>query len=242
MPKKMLVIVIAAVLTAGAFSFVLAQSRPAPPAGSPVPRVITYEGNLDQNGQPAPDGAYSFAFSFWNDLTATAPANQVGTTISKNGVQVTGGKFIVELAVDDDAVYETSLLYLEITVNSNKLAPRQKINAAMFAVRAETSERVTQISDLMSIGLAYVITVSGQDNVAYSGNPGAGWKTCQCALQSFGAGTCGGNPANWANSYGNLYGFMCSYNSSDGKIHAWFDWSSQAGGCHLLGVFWVCMK
>ncbi|MBI5527875.1 MAG: tail fiber protein [Deltaproteobacteria bacterium] len=150
--KFVVAVAIAAALTAGVASYVLARTLAAPPAGSPVPRVITYEGNLDQNGQPAPDATYSFAFSFWNDLTASAPANQVGTTISKNGVQVAGGKFVVEIPVDDDAVYETNPLYLELTVNTNKLAPRQKINAGVFAVRAEMAEMAETAIDGVAPG------------------------------------------------------------------------------------------
>ena len=187
--KALVAIVIALALTAGAFSFVLARPLGPPPQGSPVPRVITYEGNLDQNGQPAPDGKYTMTFYFFD---APSGGNQLGGPYSST-IDVSQGRFTAEIGtINDDPVFESKTLHLEIWVTQGedagagyKLSPRQKINAAPFAVRAEKAEiaksATTATSANATVGFegwtAADMVLMGRQNAAASACRALGYGT-----------------------------------------------------------------
>src|SRR5262249_2408060 len=65
-------------------------------AQTPLGTAFTYQGQLKQNGSPA-SGSFNMGFTLWNDATLSAPANQVGVSISLSSVPVTSGIFTVQL-------------------------------------------------------------------------------------------------------------------------------------------------
>ena len=92
--------------------------------------TFTYQGELTENGQPA-NGAYNMDFSLWD---AAVAGNQIGSTVSLNGVQVTEGGFAVDLDFGADA-FDNSNRWLEVAVNAVTLAPRHAITRTPYAIQ-----------------------------------------------------------------------------------------------------------
>ncbi len=95
-----------------------------------APTNITYQGYIAENGTPA-SGTYSMAFALYNSLDG-------GTAIAslpESSVAVNGGLFSVELTFDS-SVWDTDVLYLQVTINSEEMKPRQKITSVPFAIQA----------------------------------------------------------------------------------------------------------
>jgi len=66
---------------------------PTAPFAAPVGTAFTYQGYLADGGAPA-DGFYDFQFMLYDDPGAGAP---VGSTVTKDNVDVAEGYFTVEL-------------------------------------------------------------------------------------------------------------------------------------------------
>src|SRR5205823_14380438 len=73
-------------------------------AQTAVGTAFTYQGQLKQSGSPVNATFNDMVFKLWNDPTAIAPANQVGPTLTTDGlagdpapVNVTNGLFTVQL-------------------------------------------------------------------------------------------------------------------------------------------------
>jgi len=99
-------------------------------ADSPVASKINYQGQLrDSFGDPL-DGSYDMEFLFWNALVG---GSQVGSTITKSGVGVTGGLFSVQLEVDSSD-FNGQALWLEVKVEGETLGPRQEILPVPYAL------------------------------------------------------------------------------------------------------------
>ncbi len=92
--------------------------------------AFTYQGRLRDGGLPA-NGAHTMSFALWDAATLGA---QVGATVSVVGQSVTNGLFAAELDFGAD-VYDGTPRWLEISVDSNTLAPRQAITSAPFSVQ-----------------------------------------------------------------------------------------------------------
>jgi hypothetical protein len=112
-------------------------------AASPaVPTVMSYQGRLTDpvSGSPVPDGDYNLTFALYNaaisgDLLYREPAT------GSIPVQVKGGLFTHLLGSSvplSPAVFSGGLVYLEVTVNGQTLAPRQQIAAVAYALVAQT--------------------------------------------------------------------------------------------------------
>ncbi len=98
---------------------------------------FTYQGLLKDGGSPA-NGDFDMVFTLWNDPVLSAPANQVGPTLSFDGaggnpppVTITNGLFTVLL--DFGAAYNGDKRWLEIGVSGTTLSPRQELTAAPYA-------------------------------------------------------------------------------------------------------------
>jgi len=98
---------------------------------SPVASTINYQGQLtDQDTGNPLSGEYDMQFLFYNALTG---GSQVGSTITKNDVQVTNGLFSVKLDVNQ-ADFNGQGLWLEVMVEGETLGPRQEILPVPYAL------------------------------------------------------------------------------------------------------------
>ncbi len=98
---------------------------------------FTYQGRLTDGGAAA-EGPFDCQFKLYDDLNAGA---QVGDTVTREDVPVSGGLFTVQL--DFGAVFDGAALYLEIGVRPGSssgayttLTPRQALTAAPYAAYA----------------------------------------------------------------------------------------------------------
>ena len=122
---------------------------------------FTYQGQLQQNGQPH-SGTANLAFQLWTDASGGA---QIGPTLEFNGHPVNGGLFQVEL--DFTAVaFDGAARYLAVRVNGDWLQPRQPVRAAPLALYALASGS--------NGGGGSAWTVSGNDIHYSNGNVGIG--------------------------------------------------------------------
>ncbi len=109
-------------------------------AQTPLGTAFTYQGHLNDGGSPA-NGDFDMVFTLWNDPALSAPANQIGPTLTFDGVGgnpppvgVTNGLFTVQL--DFGAAYNGDKRWLEIGVSGITLSPRQELTAVPYALRA----------------------------------------------------------------------------------------------------------
>jgi hypothetical protein len=107
-----------------AFLFLLAQAGY---STTPQSTAFTYQGNLSENNLPA-SGDFDLTFSLFNDATV---GSQVGTTISMPAFHIANGTFTVDL--DFPGVFTGNQLWLEVTVGTETLSPRQPVNAVPVA-------------------------------------------------------------------------------------------------------------
>jgi len=128
----LLVTILLCVALAGAAGLARARNLQAP-AGT----GFTYQGRLTDGGAPA-NGAYDLTFTLYDDPTA---GTQVGSTVTKDDVNVSDGLFTVML--DFGSVFDGTALYLEIGVRPGTssgayttLTPRQPLTAAPYAAYA----------------------------------------------------------------------------------------------------------
>ena len=123
--------------------------------------VFTYQGKLNDNGNPA-SGPYDFQFKLF-DTAVVGTGMQQGSTLSRSNVQVTAGIFTVQLDFGG-AVFPGTERYLEISVRPagggafTMLAPRQAVTSTPYALRsttagtAETATNATQLGGLTADG------------------------------------------------------------------------------------------
>lgn len=101
--------------------------------------VYTYTGNLVESGNPA-NGSYDMQFSLYDALSG---GTQVGSTISKAGVNVSAGVFSVPLDFGA-ASFPGAARFLEVAVRHaggntyTTLSPRSQITTAPYSIRALT--------------------------------------------------------------------------------------------------------
>lgn len=88
---------------------------------------FTYQGRLQQNGQPA-TGNFNLDFALYDAATG---GTQVGSTVSESQFPVTDGLFTVDLAFP--GAFDGTQLWLQVTVNGQALSPRQAITATPVA-------------------------------------------------------------------------------------------------------------
>jgi len=103
------------------------------PLPAPISTAFTYQGRLIDGGAPA-NGTYDLTFALYD---APSGGVQIGSTLTRNGVNVTDGLFTVQL--DFGSVFDGTAFYLEIGVRPGSggayvtLTPRQALTAAPYA-------------------------------------------------------------------------------------------------------------
>jgi hypothetical protein len=91
---------------------------------------FVYQGELLDGGAPA-SGAHNMDFMLWDAETG---GGQVGTTIQLNGVEVSGGRFAVELDFGA-AAFDNSGRWVEVEVNGFTLSPRMRVTRSPYALQ-----------------------------------------------------------------------------------------------------------
>lgn len=111
----------------------------APSTAAPLESAFSFQGLLDDSGQPA-DGAYDLTFSLFGQ---NAGGNAVAGPITLDDVPVAGGVFAVALDFGI-APFAGDQLWVEIGVRTGAetgafttLAPRQPLRAVPYALHAE---------------------------------------------------------------------------------------------------------
>lgn len=166
--------------------------------------AFTYQGRLTDGGNTA-NGLYDLQFKLFDAATA---GNQVGATIARDDVSVTGGVFSTSLDFGATA-FPGAARWLEISLRPGAstgayttLTPRQQVNSTPYAIRALSAETVTgpvpasQITgtlppSALPAGGSYInnsTTQQASSNFNISGNGTAG-------------GTLSGNVVNTATQY-----------------------------------------
>lgn len=102
--------------------------------------VFTYQGSLEDDGEPA-DGAYDFQFRLYG---APGEGTPIGSALSRDDVVVEDGIFTV--ALDFGPVFDGGPRFLELSVRPGAstaayttLAPRQELTAAPLALHSAAS-------------------------------------------------------------------------------------------------------
>lgn len=111
-------------------------------AGARASAAFTYQGRLEQDGQPV-TASCDFEFSLWDDAQA---GSQVGDIQAVSSLAVTGGLFSAALDFGPDA-FNGPARFLQIAVRCPSgqgdftlLSPRQALTAAPYAQYAHASD------------------------------------------------------------------------------------------------------
>jgi len=102
----------------------------ASPGRSENESAFTYQGELQDDGQPA-NGSYDLEFGLWDAASGGTP---IGVPQVLNNTPVTDGLFTVQIDFGADA-FDNSDRWLEITVNGIALVPRQPITRAPYSIQ-----------------------------------------------------------------------------------------------------------
>lgn len=124
---------------------------------APLGTAFNYQGRLDQNNQPAPNGIYQMNFALFTDATGGFPLSSNNVP----AVPVTNGLFNTSL--DFGAAFAGEERWLQITVNTNNstlpfilLSPRTRLAPTPNAVYSSTAGAVTRgaihVSELSTLG------------------------------------------------------------------------------------------
>ena len=107
-------------------------------AGALVPQYINYQGILRDSAGNLEDGTFSMIFKIYDaETSGTAVFNAAGNTTT---VSVSNGLYNVRLGPVDSSVFDGSDLWLEVTVGSDTLSPRLRINSVAYAITADLAE------------------------------------------------------------------------------------------------------
>lgn len=159
MTKRKVAIVLGALTLA-----VLAAVGVRAATGFSAPSTLGYSGTLLTGSAPAADGNYVLTFSLFSSATGgTALWTETHTT-----VPVVAGRFSVVLGATSaitSATLNSKALWLEISVGSEVLSPRQMVTSVPYAMRSALQCR----------------TVTTQ---SAAGGPYSGWATATAACDS----------------------------------------------------------
>jgi len=134
--------------------------------------TFTYQGRLADGGAPA-NGTYDLEFKLYDAANA-----QVGSTVTREDVQVVNGIFTVQL--DFGSVFDGSSRTLEIGVRPGMsvgpfttLAPRQPVSStpeAIHSATAQTASNATQLGGIPASGFLLNTTTQQTGNFNISNN------------------------------------------------------------------------
>jgi hypothetical protein len=132
------------------YSFILLAILGGIPHAAAQGTAFTYQGSLDNGGNPA-NGSYDMTFGLFYSASG---ATQVGTTITNLDIIVTNGLFMV--TNDFGAVYNGTPYWLQIGVRASgggtftPLTPRQELTPVPYSIAAENIIGTVPASQLPS--------------------------------------------------------------------------------------------
>ena len=101
-------------------------------AAEPQSTAFTYQGYLTANGQPA-NGTFDLTFKLFDAVTN---GNQIGSSVSMPTFPVVNGRLVTD--VDFPGAFSGQQRYIEVSIGSQVLSPRQPVNAVPVAQFALT--------------------------------------------------------------------------------------------------------
>ena len=131
---------------------------------TPVSSRITYQGQLSDSGGAPVTGTYSFRFEWYAAPTGGTPLWQQ----TMNSVPVQNGLFTVQLDVQTSDM-DGKALWLDITVNGQRLSPRQELLPAPYAFTLRPGAQVegTSSDTLLDVVNTGGVAVSGHSAASY---------------------------------------------------------------------------
>lgn len=207
-----------------AFAWTTQAAVPSPDAGNlfaapaaPVGTGFTYQGHLDDGGNPA-NGTYDFQFTLFDAITL---GNQVGVSVTLGDVPIFDGLFNVELDFGV-GVFGGGARWLEIGVRPGAsggaytlLSPRQELTPAPYA-QALPNVFTNEASNFVGIGRDFRISGNEVFGIRYDG----------------GANQYGGMYVETAHAQGwPFYGY-----ATNGSFRAWTYYSGSTGDWHLYNA------
>jgi BclA C-terminal domain/Collagen triple helix repeat (20 copies) len=96
---------------------------------TPQYTAFTYQGSLTADGHPA-NGNFDLTFKLFDNVTPGV-GNQIGSTITMLQFPVVNGAFTTDL--DFPGAFTGHQLWLEVTIGSQTLSPRQPVNSVPVA-------------------------------------------------------------------------------------------------------------
>ena len=99
---------------------------------TPQDTAFTYQGSLTSNGAPA-NGNVDLTFKLFGSVSGT---DQIGSTVSMPAFPVVNGRFTTDL--DFPGAFTGEQTWLEVTVGTQVLTPRQPVNTVPVAQYALT--------------------------------------------------------------------------------------------------------
>jgi hypothetical protein len=142
---------------------------------SPLGTSFTYQGRLEQNGQPAADGVYTMRFALYD---SQAPAGNPVSGTNLLAVTVTNGLFTTDLDFGA-AAFAGEARWLETAVSTNNgvtfttLLPRTRVAPTPNAIYASTAGTLPSGTVVKSLnGLQDTVTLTPGANISLtpSGN------------------------------------------------------------------------
>jgi len=190
-------------------------------APAKVPQVINYQGKVtDPSGDPIADGTYGMGFSMYDDSTG---GNMLWSE-SHPSVQVTGGLFNVLLGSDfpiTPEILNESDIFLNIKVDVENIAPRTRIVASPYAIRAHTADSLGEETYLDETGdtLTGHLYFFGGNTAGGHIDVGNGYSNLELATDA----------ATKAHIYGQLFGEIVLYDG-DGTPTVDLNAHNSSGG------------
>ena len=132
---------------------------------------FTYQGQFEDSSVSQPtNGTYDMEFALFD---SEASGTQIGSTQTKNGVQIVNGIFSVSLDFGNSA-FDGSTRYLEITVfNSSMpfiLSPRTLVNSSPYAFQANKATTADNTNNVGIKTTAQVVDAVNDVQAATSSN------------------------------------------------------------------------
>jgi hypothetical protein len=143
-----------------------AGNQQAKPEAAPVGSAFTYQGYLEDGGEPA-DGSYDFRFLLFD---TSGGGSQVGPLVSADDVAVVDGIFTVQLDFGD--VFDGTAYWLEIEVRDGTstgayttLTPRQPLTPVPYASYASNIPTHDHLNEVWIGSDGLEINVSGGEGL-----------------------------------------------------------------------------